>query len=163
MSEGPDHEHTRGLPETAQLGDFHRVIRDVAEAWGGEWRGGAGHSGQLELPIVSGLRVGWITAAVAVDVGPGGRSLRLRVERSRERAQWGAVLLLMVAALGGLSALFLPLLATRNPQLLALAPVGALLSLGGWFLIVARLRTAGPREFLDQVAGELEPATGLDT
>ena len=40
------------------------------------------------------------------------------------------------------------------PQLIAVAPFGALLALGGWFLVVSRLRTSGPDEFLDAVAAQ---------
>jgi len=38
------------------------------------------------------------------------------------------------------------------PSLMTVAPFGAILALGGWFMVVSRLRTSGPDEFLDAVA-----------
>jgi hypothetical protein len=34
------------------------------------------------------------------------------------------------------------------------APFGAVLALGGWFLVISRLRTSGPEEFLEAVAAQ---------
>ena len=40
------------------------------------------------------------------------------------------------------------------PRLLQLAPFGAVIALGGWFLVISRLRTSGPDEFLAMRAVE---------
>jgi hypothetical protein len=37
-----------------------------------------------------------------------------------------------------------------------LSAFGAVLAIGGWFLVVSRLRTSGPQEFLAMVAAEAE-------
>jgi hypothetical protein len=42
------------------------------------------------------------------------------------------------------------------PQLLPLAPFGAILALGGWFLVLSRLRNSGPDEFLVMVEAQAE-------
>jgi len=38
--------------------------------------------------------------------------------------------------------------------------VGAVLALVGWFLVISRLRTSGPQEFLAMVAAEVEDGGG---
>jgi hypothetical protein len=40
------------------------------------------------------------------------------------------------------------------PRLLEIAPFGAVIALGGWFLVISRLRTSGPDEFLEAVAAQ---------
>jgi uncharacterized membrane protein HdeD (DUF308 family) len=40
------------------------------------------------------------------------------------------------------------------PRLLSVAPFGAVVALGGWFLVVSRLRTSGPDDFLKAVAAQ---------
>jgi hypothetical protein len=57
-------------------------------------------------------------------------------------------MILLVAVAGGLLTVLWPFF----PQLMNVAPFGALLALGGWFLVVSRLRTSGPDEFLVAVA-----------
>ena len=42
------------------------------------------------------------------------------------------------------------------PRLLAVAPLGVALAVGGWLLVVSRLTTSGPEEFLAQLAAEAE-------
>ena len=46
------------------------------------------------------------------------------------------------------------------PQLLPVAPLGAVLAVGGWFLVLPRLRGHGPEEFLASVAGHAGAETG---
>jgi hypothetical protein len=56
-------------------------------------------------------------------------------------------MILLLASAGGLLCLIWPFF----PRLLQIAPFGAILALGGWFLVIARLRTSGPDEFLAAV------------
>ena len=61
-----------------------------------------------------------------------------------------AIALLSMAAAGALLTVAWPLF----PQLLPVAPLGAVLAVGGWFLVLSRLRGQGPEEFLASVAGQ---------
>jgi len=63
---------------------------------------------------------------------------------------WRSVLLLATA--GGVLTVLWPFF----PNLLAVAPFGAVIALGGWFLVITRLRTSGPDEFLEAVAAQGE-------
>ena len=50
---------------------------------------------------------------------------------------------------GGISAVLWPLFPER---LLPFVPLGLVMAIGAWLLIVSRLRSAGPQDFLDTVA-----------
>lgn len=131
-----------GPPEAAL-----EAVGRAAEAWGAELeRRGLG--GQLHLPVVSGLRRGVVSGPVSVDGAPGGARVTFRPEESIQEVQTAPVMVLILA-LGGAA---LTVLWPFFPNLLPLAPFGALLALGGWFLVLSRLRSNGPREFLAAVA-----------
>lgn len=122
------------------------AVGRAAEDWGAEFQGG-----QLSLPVVAGIRRGLVTGAV--EVGPsvgaeGGSRVVFRPEKASYYVQTQAVVILLLAVAGGLLTLVWPFF----PKLIAVAPFGAVLALGGWFLVVSRLRTSGPDEFLDTVA-----------
>jgi hypothetical protein len=160
------------MGERAELvrGDTKLVLRAVeraAEDWGAGWQ--AGISGwRLELPVSAGLRHGRMSARVDLEGLEGlegssaGRSTgdegpRTRVVLRPERAEYHlwtpAVVILVVAVAGALLTVIWPFF----PKLLPLAPIGAILGLSAWFLIVTRLQNRGPEEFLALVAGH----TGL--
>ena len=123
------------------------AVGQTAEDWGAEFqRGGSG--GQLRLPVVAGLRRGLVTGAVEVGPAQGGSRVVFRPEGSVYRVQIPAVMILLLAVAGSLLTLAWPFF----PRLMTVAPFGALLALGGWFMVVSRLRTSGPDEFLDAVA-----------
>ena len=75
-------------------------------------------------------------------------------------------MILLFATAGGLLTVLWPFF----PELLPVAPSAPCIALGGWFLVISRLRTSGPDEFLDsrrgaagrrRTAGECRPLPGL--
>ena len=63
-------------------------------------------------------------------------------------------MVLLFATAGGILTVLWPFF----PDLLAVAPFGAVIALGGWFLVITRLRTSGPDEFLEAVAAREDNA-----
>jgi len=123
------------------------AVSRTAEDWGAEFqRDGSG--GRLNLPVVAGIRRGLVTGAVEIRPAAEGSRVVFRPETSIYYVQTAAVMILLVAVAGALLTLAWPFF----PELLPVAPFGALLALGGWFLVVSRLRTSGPDEFLVAVA-----------
>lgn len=123
------------------------AVSRTAEDWGAEFERD-GDGGRLHLPVIAGIRRGVVTGAVEVRPEAGGSRVVFRPETSIYYVQTAAVMILLVAAGGALLTLAWPFF----PELLPVAPFGALLALGGWFLVVSRLRTSGPDEFLVAVA-----------
>jgi hypothetical protein len=114
--------------------------------------------GRIRLPVIAGLRRGVLTARVTVEpLEPDGDGSRLlfREEGRKDALHIQAVIVLLVAVIGAALTVIWPF----YPNLLPLAPFGALLALGGWFLVISRLRTSGPEEFLEAVQAL---ATGQD-
>jgi hypothetical protein len=125
------------------------VAQRAAREWGGELEPAAGDGGRLWLPVVAGLRRGTVAGHLEVEEAPdGGSLLRFTPEQSDYHVHAPAVAVLLLAALGGLLTIAWPL----YPRLLPVAPLGAVLALGGWFLVISRLRNSGPEEFLGTVA-----------
>ena len=131
-------------------------IRQLADLWGADWQG-EGNSGRLKLPVSAGLRRGWVSGTLRVE--PLGEDLRLRFEEQESdyRLLWPAVGFLLLSSVGGLFSMVWPFFAHARPELLAAAPLAFFLALGGWFLVISRLRNSGPEEFLEEVAKNLEP------
>ena len=127
----------------------------VAEEWGGEL-GVAGDGGLLRLPVIAGIRRGTLSGHLAAEALAGGSRLRFTPESGLYYVHTPSVAVLVIAALGALLCVVWPL----YPQLLVVAPFGAVLALGGWFLVVSRLRSSGPEEFLDSVALAAEAGRG---
>lgn len=124
------------------------VVR-AAEAWGAELdRQEMG--GRLHLPFVSGLRRGLVSGRLTVEPIADGSRVVFRAEESTHYLQTSSVAFLLIAAAGGLLTVIWPF----YPQMLPIAPFGAILALGGWFLVISRLRSSGPEEFLAAVAAE---------
>lgn len=141
----PTREHRR---EVAGDGEAAvAAVAEAAEAWGAAWtRQGTG--GDLALPFLAGLHRGWLRTRVATEPAASDRTaVRLEVLERHEGVHWQAVVVLLVSAAGGALVALWPFF----PRLLPLAPFGAILALGGWFLIVSRLRSSGPEEFLELV------------
>lgn len=134
------------------------AVERAAEDWGAGWEEGVA-GGRLELPVTAGLRHGRLSGRIDVsgeaDASGEGRSrVVLLPERSRYRLWIPAVAVLLIAVAGGAVTVLWPF----YPELLPLAPFGAILALSAWFLIVTRLQNRGAEEFLDLVAahaGEL--------
>jgi hypothetical protein len=140
-------EHEIDLGEPPDL--VIAAVARAAEAWGADFeRQETG--GRLRLPFVAGLRRGLVSGPLSVEPIPDGSRVVFRAEESAHSVQTSAVALLLIAAAGGLLTVLWPF----YPKMLPVAPFGALLALGGWFLVVSRLRSSGPDEFLAAVAAE---------
>ena len=146
----PTQEHAidLALPPEEALAALGRT----AEDWGAEFqRSGAG--GQLHLPVLAGLRKGLVSGGVEVRPAAGGSRVVFRPEQSLYAVQTSAVMVLLLATAGALLTVLWPF----YPQLITVAPFGAVIALGGWFLVIARLRTSGPDEFLAAVTMQTAP------
>ena len=124
------------------------ALRRAAEDWGAGLESEGASGGRLRLPVIAGLRRGLMTGSVEVQPADEGSRVVFRPEESVYQVQSASVVILFLSAVGALLVLLWPM----YPKLIAVAPFGALLALGGWFLVVARLRTSGPDEFLQAVA-----------
>jgi hypothetical protein len=143
-------EHTIDLPLPPE--EAVAALGRTAEDWGAEFqRGGAG--GQLHLPVLAGMRKGLVSGAVEVRPEAGGSRVVFRPDQSVYVVQTSAVMVLLLAAGGA----FLTMLWPFYPQLISVAPFGAVIALGGWFLVITRLRTSGPDDFLAAVAMQDAP------
>lgn len=147
MSETDEHEiDLRRPPEEA----LAAAIR-AAEAWGAEFER-EGQGGLLRLPTVSGLRRGLLTGPLTIEEAPKGSRVIYRPADSEHAVQTAPVVILLLACAGAVLTVIWPFF----PKLLPLAPFGAITALGGWFLVISRLRSSGPQEFLAMVAAEAE-------
>ncbi|HEX7181765.1 MAG TPA: hypothetical protein VF756_07990 [Thermoanaerobaculia bacterium] len=141
------HEIDLDTPPEAALAAVGRA----AEAWGAKFdREGPG--GTLYLPVVSGLRRGLVSGPVTVEEDGEGSRVVFRPEETIQYVQTAPVVILVISGLGGIATVLWPFF----PELLPISSLGAVLALGGWFLVLSRLRTSGPQEFLVAVAAEAE-------
>lgn len=131
------------LPPAGALSALRRAV----EEWGAELQE-HGDGGKLHLPVLAGLRRGLMSGQVEIRPAEGGSRLTFRPEASVYYVQTQAVVILLLAVVGGLLTMLWPFF----PKLLEVAPFGALVALGGWFLVISRLRTSGPDELLEAVA-----------
>lgn len=128
----------------------------AAEDWGAGWEAGVA-GGRLELPVAAGLRHGRVHGRIDVASGRGGETeVAFHPERSEYWVWTPAVVVLLVAVAGAATTVLWPF----YPQLLPVAPFGALLALGAWFLVVTRLQNRGVEEFLELVAVHAADAAG---
>jgi hypothetical protein len=138
-----EHEIELDLPPEQAVSAVGRT----AEDWGAEFqRDGTG--GTLHLPVVAGIRRGLVTGPVEIQPTGEGSRVTFRPERSIYYVQTAAVVILLLSTFGAVLTFLWPFF----PKLLAVAPFGAVLALGGWFLVVSRLRSSGPEDFLAAVA-----------
>lgn len=131
------------------------AVREAADLWGAFWQP-EGRDSRLALPVVQGLRRGVQDIRVRAESRPPGARLQLEIESSRIHVHRPAVGVLVMGALGGICVMLWPLF----PSLLPLAPAGAVLALVAWLLVVSRLRSKGPEEFLELVASVVEESRG---
>lgn len=120
------------------------AVSEAAEAWGAAWDA---EDRTLVLPALAGIRRGVLRGSVLAEDADGGTRLRFAVESAEWHLQTAAVVILLLSAFGALFTVVWPFF----PSLLPVAPFGALLALGGWFLVVSRLQSSGPEEFLELV------------
>jgi hypothetical protein len=138
-----EHSIVLGIPPEEALA----ALGQTAEDWGAEFQR-EGDSGRLHLPVVAGLRKGLLSGPVEVRPDPEGSRVVFRPETSVYHVQTQAVVVLLFSVAGALLTVLWPLF----PRLLTVAPFGAVIALGGWYLVLSRLRTSGPDDFLEAVA-----------
>lgn len=128
------------------------AVARTAETWGAGWQPGIG-GGRLDLPLVAGIRHGLVKGRLEVERLGAGSRLTFRPEEAVYVVRTAPVAILALAGAGGVMTVVWPFF----PALLPLAPLGAIIALSGWFLVVSRLSTSTPDDFLRlvaQVAGE---------
>ena len=133
-------------------GDAMQSVATAAELWGASWSPGS-TSGTLLLPVVRGLRRGVERCHVSVSRAGSGSELELTVEDSRLEVNRAAAVVLLFGGLGGLIVALWPFF----PGLMPLLPVAVVLPLAAWLLVVARLRSSYPEDFL-KLVGEIDEA-----
>lgn len=145
-------EHTLSLPVPPR--EASSALEEAAEAWGADLEAGRA-ARKIQLPILAGLRRGMLRGTATVEPAAGGSRLVLREEERLDYLHTPSVMVLLLAVLGAALTVLWPF----YPQLLPVAPLGALMALGGWFLVISRLRSSGPEEFLKTVEAisEVEP------
>jgi hypothetical protein len=124
------------------------LLADEVEAWGGEWRALGTDGGTIVLPVAAGLRHGVVEGKVMISADGAGSRVTLEVTAATYRVNTVAAAILAFGAAGAL----LLLVWALYPQLLELAPLGALAALAAWLLVAARLRSSGPQDYLDALA-----------
>ncbi|MFY9819757.1 MAG: hypothetical protein WAM82_00140 [Thermoanaerobaculia bacterium] len=129
------------------------ALRQTAEDWGAHL---SDEGTRLHLPVVAGIRRGLVSGPVEVQPAEGGSRVVFRPEQSVYYVQTPAVLVLALSVAGAALTVLWPF----YPQLMQVAPFGAIIALGGWFLVVSRLRTSGPDEFLTAVAATTPASAG---
>ena len=142
-------EHTLELPEDPVTS--LNMVAMAADAWGGMWQAEGRGGGRLGLPVIAGLRRGWVAGQLTVERSGDGSLLTYRVDQGEYKVQKAAALILLVAGLGAGVTIVAPLF----PALLNLVPISIVLCLIAWFFVVARLRNSGPEEFFEDLAREL--------
>jgi len=134
------------------------AVEAAAEDWGADWQAGVS-GGRIELPVSAGLRHGRVTGRIDVSSGHGGETeVSFRPERSDYWVWTPAVVVLVLAVAGAATTVLWPF----YPRLLPVAPFGAILALGAWFLVITRLQNRGAEEFLELVGMHAADAASGD-
>jgi hypothetical protein len=144
-------EHAIELSEPPEL--VAAALARAADAWGAELEQDEDRdtAGTLHLPFVAGLRRGLLSGPVTVEPIAEGSRVVFREERSIRHVHTPSVFVLLIAGVGALLTVLWPFF----PRLLPISSLGAVLALGGWFLVISRLQTSGPDEFLASLAAEV--------
>jgi hypothetical protein len=130
----------------APVAPTRQAIDDAAEIWGAGWDGEAG---SLELPLMAGLFHGHLSGTIQLEeVSAGETRLRLETRERIYRLRGNVAVVLLLSLVGAVFAIAWPFV----PALLPLAPIGVILALAGWFLVLSRLVTNSPEDFLDLAA-----------
>lgn len=129
------------------------LVAETAESWGGGWEAHEGGGGWLEIPVLAGLRHGFVTGKLTVEPLGRGSRLHFEIEESIYRVQKPALVILLLAGFGALLSIF----GLFVPALHGLVPMGVLLAISAWLVVVARLRNTGPEEFFAALAAPPEP------
>ena len=141
-------EHSLELPDDPVTS--LNLVAMAADDWGGMWQAEGRGGGRLGLPVIAGVRRGWVAGRLTVEPAGDGSRLTYRVDKSEYRVETSAALILLVASLGAIVTVIAPLF----PALLRLLPISIVLCLMAWFFVVARLRNTGPEEFFEELERE---------
>ncbi len=139
-------EHRLELPEDPVTS--LNLVAMAADSWGGLWQAEGKGGGRLGLPVMAGLRRGWVAGQLTVEPGGDGSRLTYLVDKGEYKVQKASVFMLLLAACGALVTIVAPLV----PSLWRLVPLGLVLCLAAWLLVVSRLRNSGPEEFFEDLA-----------
>lgn len=149
----PHHTNIEASPE-----ETWAAVRRAADAWGAEWEPASLRTvgtGRLRLPVTAGIRHGMLDGELTVEPGETGARVTFRSERSVYFVNTTALVILLISALGGLMVMAWPFFPDHE-EMMQIAPLGAVLALGGWFLVISRLENRGSAEFLELVALKAE-------
>lgn len=135
-----------------------KSLGSLAETWGGGWKGEELDGGRLVIPVLAGLRRGYVGYAVSARSESKGTRLHFVEEESDLQVHKPTLIILLIAACAGLSTLVMPFV----PKLLPLLPPAVVLCLATWLFIVARLRNSGLDEFMQDLADDPGSATPAD-
>ncbi|MBZ0111720.1 MAG: hypothetical protein K8J08_04600 [Thermoanaerobaculia bacterium] len=130
-----------------------QAVDEAADAWHGSFDSGAE---DLVIAVRAGVRSGRLRARLTLAGDDRACHLSLTPRGTQYQLQTAVVMLLLISALASLPLMLWPFV----PRLLPMLPIALVLSVGGWFLVVARLQNHGPEEFLETVALLAESPTG---
>jgi hypothetical protein len=122
----------------------------AADSWGATFQASGTSSGRLELPVNAGLRQGRLSGTVRFDPAGDATELTFEIEREDYQLPTAAVGLLLSGIVGALPVLLWPF----APRLARIAPFGAVIAVGVWFLVLAKVRYVGAEVFFDRVVDE---------
>ncbi|MEM9406409.1 MAG: hypothetical protein AAGA81_10265 [Acidobacteriota bacterium] len=154
MANAGNERHVCAVPGTVD--EALGAVGEAADLWGGSWSR-LGMAGRLELPVSAGLRYGMLAGEVAASPGDATTDLELTVEEAAYRVHLPALSVIVFGAIGAVTMILAPLF----PGLFALVPVGFIIMICSWFLVLSRLQHKGPREFValvEEIARETHGA-----
>ena len=129
----------------------------IAEDWDAAWQWDGPVRGRLGLPVLAGVRRGWVAGPLVAEALDDHRSrLVFTVDAEDFQVDRAAVAVLTVAGLCGLLTLVAPFV----PRLWPLLPLAIVFVLAAWFFVVARLRNSGPEEFFELLDDAMTAADG---
>lgn len=126
-------------------------LSKLAEEWDAAWQWEGPRRGRLGLPLLAGVRRGWVAGPIeAVALGADEASTRLvyTVDAESIEIDRATVGVLTISGAFGLLTMIAPFFEVLWPLL----PVSIVIALAAWFFVVARLRNSGPEEFLERLA-----------
>lgn len=129
-----------------------RLVAEHSERWGGAWDPLGADAGKLGLPVIAGIRRGWVEGDVRVEPAAAGSRIHFEKDHCAYTVDRGSLMVLAAAAVGCLFSL----LAIFIPKLLPLMPIGILLAIGAYLVVIARLRNSGLEEFFGSLTDEAE-------
>ncbi|REJ85454.1 MAG: hypothetical protein DWQ36_11795 [Acidobacteria bacterium] len=160
MTETPQLSESAALSADLDLAEAEAFehLADLARAWGGDYRrvdpdetleDGGDADARIVLPVQAGMRHGALLVDVhARRLGDGRRTrLELDVARSDYHLPKASLFVLTAGLAGAVLMVALPLV----PHLVGLLPLALALLLLAWFLVLARVKYRGIREFADEL------------